>query len=379
MKDISQRQTGILLDAMNLVNGWKPRNLSWKPRGYRLAIGNHKCLADDLQALLVQRGYRCNMSIQKQKTGFHSGEAQEQYILYVKKQYQATVGGSNDGPSRLVKNRCSIQDSTFSAQERVWCVKNHLGTLVTRRNGKVAIVGNCGRGTRLSPDTAKIDCLVLDYGENILRHGPVDMITVRDKTPGNGDAPAKKCPECLTLIHAGYRMCPECGYEFPPPEQKNLSQRASTAGVISGQVDYTDYEVLETFYSVHEKRYADPDTPRTMRVDYRIGFNEYKSEWLCPEHSGYARDKFVKWWRERAAGGVPIPDTAYEATALANDGALAEPESITVKTVAGEKFERITGWRLKPRSNHTPEPGWNDCRGGEFTPSDDFDDSSIPF
>ena len=240
--------------------------------------------------------------------------------------------------------------------------------LLRPTNSAGLLVQMVGRGTRLCG--GKTDCLVLDYGENILRHGPVDMITVRDKTPGNGDAPAKKCPECLALIHAGYRTCPECGHEFPPPEQKNLSQRASTAGVISGQVDYTDYEVLETFYSVHEKRYADPDTPRTMRVDYRIGFNEYKSEWICPEHSGYARDKFVKWWRERAAKGVPIPDTAHEATALANDGALAEPESITVKTVAGEKFDRITGWRLKPRPNCVPEPGWNDTEA---------DDDEIPF
>ena len=234
--------------------------------------------------------------------------------------------------------------------------------LLRPTNSAGLLVQMVGRGTRLCE--GKADCLVLDYGENILRHGPVDMITVRDKTPGNGDAPAKKCPECLALIHAGYRTCPECGYEFPPSEQKNLSQRASTAGVISGQVDYTDYEVLETFYSVHEKRYADPDMPKTVRVDYRIGFNEFKSEWLCPEHTGYARDKFVKWWRERAADGVPIPDSASEAAALANDGALAEPESITVKTVAGEKFDRITGWRLKPRPS---------CR------NDDFDDDEIPF
>jgi hypothetical protein len=27
--------------------------------------------------------------------------------------------------------------------ERVWCVTNRLGTLVTRRNGKTAVVGNC--------------------------------------------------------------------------------------------------------------------------------------------------------------------------------------------------------------------------------------------
>ncbi len=248
-----------------------------------------------------------------------------------------------------------------------------------------------GRGTRLSPATGKQNCLVLDYGGNVLRHGPVDMINIKEPGAGKGgDAPAKKCPKCLALIHAGYAKCPECGYEFPPPEGNDkLSRNASTAGIISGQVEHTDYEVLDTFYAVHEKRYAEPGTPRTMRVDYRIGFNDFKSEWVCPEHTGYARGKFEKWWRERAALGCPIPTTAHEAVALANEGLLAAPESITVKSVTGEKFDRITGWRLKPRPVMR-EPG-DDSReiNAEFDPptnspadlgvaQDEFDDS-VPF
>ncbi len=261
--------------------------------------------------------------------------------------------------------------------------------LLRPTNSAGLLVQMIGRGTRLSPATGKGNCLVLDYGGNILRHGPVDMIAVKDKTPGHGDAPAKKCPKCLALIHAAYQKCPECGFEFPPPERSNISQTASTAGVISGQVERTDYEVLDTFYAVHEKRYAEPGTPRTMRIDYRIGFNDFKSEWVCPEHTGYARGKFEKWWRERAAIGCPIPSTAHEAVALANEGLLAAADSITVKTVAGEKFDRITGWRLKPRPVMR-EPGDDSNEiGAEFDPPtnspadlgvnhDDFDDE-IPF
>ena len=95
-----------------------------------------------------------------------------------------------------------------------------------------------------------------DYGGNILRHGPLDMIKVKEPGSGKGgDAPAKKCPQCLALIHAGYTACPECGYVFPPKESNDkMTQTASSAGVISGQVDYTDYEVLDVYYCVHEKR-----------------------------------------------------------------------------------------------------------------------------
>lgn len=218
-------------------------------------------------------------------------------------------------------------------------------------NSPGLLIQCAGRGTRLSPETGKTNCLFLDYGGNILRHGPLDMIKVKEPGSGkDGDAPAKKCPQCLALIHAGYTACPECGYVFPPKESNDkMTQTASSAGVISGQVDYTDYEVLDVYYCVHEKRGADPDAPKTMRVDYQVGFNEFKSEWVCPEHTGYARGKFEKWWHERAALGCPMPRSAREAVSLANEGLLAAPESITVKTIAGERFERITGRHLKER------------------------------
>ena len=249
-------------------------------------------------------------------------------------------------------------------------------------NSPGLLIQCAGRGTRLSPETGKSSCLFLDYGGNILRHGPLDMIKVKEPGSGKGgDAPAKKCPQCLALIHAGYTACPECGYVFPPKENNDkMTQTASSAGVISGQVDYTDYEVLDVYYCVHEKRGADPDAPKTMRVDYQVGFNEFKSEWVCPEHTGYARGKFEKWWHERAALGCPMPRSAREAVSLANEGLLAAPESITVKTIAGERFERVTGFRLKERPVMR-EPG-EDLEPGEtwtsYTPPDDLDDD-IPF
>ena len=249
-------------------------------------------------------------------------------------------------------------------------------------NSPGLLIQCAGRGTRLSPETGKSSCLFLDYGGNILRHGPLDMIKVKEPGSGKGgDAPAKKCPQCLALIHAGYTACPECGYVFPPKESNDkMTQTASSAGVISGQVDYTDYEVLDVYYCVHEKRGADPDAPKTMRVDYQVGFNEFKSEWVCPEHTGYARGKFEKWWHERAALGCPMPRSAREAVSLANEGLLAAPESITVKTIAGERFERVTGFRLKERPVMR-EPG-EDLEPGETwvsTTSPDDPEEEIPF
>lgn len=210
-----------------------------------------------------------------------------------------------------------------------------------------------GRGFRLWP--GKQNCLVLDFGGNILRHGPVDQISVKQSTGGGaktGEAPAKECPECLSLIAAGYTVCPDCGYEFPAPDRAKHDSTASAEGVLSGQVTETVYSVRDTYYCVHTKQGADEDAPKTMRVDYRIGLYQTKSEWICFEHTGFARQKAELWWRYRS--NDTIPATAEQAVDIANAGGLAATKSITVRTVAGERFDRIVDYQLGEKPEALP-------------------------
>jgi DNA repair protein RadD len=201
-----------------------------------------------------------------------------------------------------------------------------------------------GRGFRLHP--SKENCLVLDFGGNILRHGPVDALQVDERAGGNGEAPAKECPQCQAVVHAAYATCPECGHEFPPPEKEKHDPTAHAGGILSGEVTETEYDVSEVFYAVHHKRGAAEDHPRTLRIDYRCGFSNYQSEWVCPEHTGYARNKFEAWWRARS--NEPLPGTAAKAVELAEAGALAPTRVITVRSVTGEKFDRIIDYQLGP-------------------------------
>jgi DNA repair protein RadD len=194
-----------------------------------------------------------------------------------------------------------------------------------------------GRGFRIHP--SKQNCLVLDFGGNVLRHGPVDAIQVTtNKRPG-GEAPAKECPECQAVVAAGYSTCPLCGFVFPPPDRQQHDPKASEAGVLSGQVTDTEYDVIDTVYRIHRKRDAEDDAPRCLRVDYMIGLNHWQSEFICIEHSGYARRKAESWWRERCLD--PCPTTAKEALDLADAGLLASAERITIRSIAGEKYDRI--------------------------------------
>jgi DNA repair protein RadD len=228
----------------------------------------------------------------------------------------------------------------------------------------VAIVGNCGRGFRLHP--SKANCLVLDYGGNVLRHGPVDQVRVKERSLGVGEAPAKECPECNALIAAGYAVCPGCGYEFPPPERQKHDAKASDAGILSGQVTVKTFPVEDVMYSVHTKRGAGDDAPKSMRVDYKLGWHRWQSEWVCFEHEGYPHQKAVAWWKKRSR--APVPATAAEAVEIANAGGLAPTTSITVRSVAGEKYDRITDHEFGP----IPEPsGFGDAYESDEPLSDD--------
>ena len=78
----------------------------------------------------------------------------------------------------------------------------------------------------------KDNCLVLDFGGNILRHGPIDRVKPYDPSRnGNGKAPVKTCPACRSVIFAGFRHCPDCGYDFPAPEVK-INPEASSERII---------------------------------------------------------------------------------------------------------------------------------------------------
>ena len=231
----------------------------------------------------------------------------------------------------------------------------------------------CGRGFRLHP--GKANCLILDYGGNVLRHGPVDDLRIKEPGKGTGVAPAKKCPECLALIAAGYATCPQCGYAFPPPERQEHDTQASTAAVLSGKVTVETCPVQEVAYSVHVKRDAPEDHPRSMRVEYRIGFSRWQSEWVCFEHTGYARHKAEAWWRRRS--DLPVPDSAETAVYFAQRGALAPTKSITVRHVSGEEFDRIVGCELGEKPFYR-EPGWDDAEpAGESESA--LADEDIPF
>ena len=194
-----------------------------------------------------------------------------------------------------------------------------------------------GRGLRLYQ--GKSYCLMLDYGDNVRTHGPIDMIKpTQFRQKGEGEAPMKSCPECSIYLHAAIKICPECGFEFTQ-ESIDLLLESSRAGVISGEVNVFEVAISGTGFYVHYKRgfENDPSKPPTLRVEYEVSLTERYTEYVCFEHEGYARQKAYIWWHERCPL-VKCPEKIEEAVALCNAGILPETTRIKVSETAGEKF-----------------------------------------
>ena len=197
-----------------------------------------------------------------------------------------------------------------------------------------------GRGFRLHP--GKKDCLVLDFGGNILRHGPVDDIRLSENGWDAGKAaPTKDCPQCGAAVAIGFSVCPECDYEFPARQREMHEPKATDAEILSAQASEFKYEVRDVDYTVHTKRGAGPDAPKTLRVEYRLGLDYWVNEFICFEHTGVPRLKAVQWWQQRSAERVP--GTAERAVEIIEAGGLAYPDELFIRH--SQPYDEIIGYR----------------------------------
>jgi len=105
-------------------------------------------------------------------------------------------------------------------------------------------------------------------------------------------------------------------------------------------------------------------------VQYKIGFGSYISEWICFEHTGFARHKAEVWWKQRSDS--PVPDDSEMAVFFATNGRLREPVKITVKHIPGQKFDKIVGYKFD-------DPEIDNWQLDQDVPDYVQADDSIPF
>jgi DNA repair protein RadD len=210
-----------------------------------------------------------------------------------------------------------------------------------------------GRGLRLHPD--KQDCLVLDFGGNALRHGPLDALRIRGKGAGkkttDAEPAGKTCPACNEIVPAAVAMCPRCGHEFPPREIKHEAQ-ASDAPLISTDAPATKKEkplIVETCKvdDVLASSRVSYGRPSMLEIEYRCGLTRHR-EFVCVEHDGFARKKAEQWWSRRFPGEKAPKSVAECDLARVRDRVAALTESIVVRE--NGKFLNIVAHHFKEGS-----------------------------
>lgn len=211
-----------------------------------------------------------------------------------------------------------------------------------------------GRGFRVA--ATKADCLVLDFAGNVVRHGPVDTLADRitgRTTDGEGVAPAKEC-ECGAILATAVRVCPECGHTFPEPDRlREVTTRPTARPILSTDVALpTWHEVDAVTTAIHTSRMKGTTT---LRVEYRHGYRVMGTEYVCFEHTGYAREKAERWWTSRSLP-APIPTTCDEAWHRLADTASITPEAIA--TQLDGDFERIVAIRWPRPGQELPRACW---------------------
>ena len=201
-----------------------------------------------------------------------------------------------------------------------------------------------GRGLRVYP--GKQDALIVDFGGNLKRHGPIDAVDYgkqSSKGSGESEAPSKTCPGCAEAVPAGLRQC-ECGFVFTF-KSAELEEADEQSQILS------EPEVMEVehwMFSRHKKKDA-PDAPNTLRVTYMApgDLGRVVEEWVCLNHSGFAGNKAQRWWDEHSAENLDEIAEALEvdrvgaALEIENRGYVRRPVQITV--VRNGKWWRVIG------------------------------------
>lgn len=204
-----------------------------------------------------------------------------------------------------------------------------------------------GRGLRLHP--AKTDCLVLDYGNNIDTHGPIDAI-------GKEAVRMVTCGSCREAFSRALGSCPQCQWQIPKVMIQQIEReereralheaKAAQAAILTKQEEVLFPDACMV------SRHCKEGMPDSIRVDYRCGL-EMVSEWVCLDHDGFAGKKARDWWEKRfgwkAAKSANVDDAL--ADLFTGDNILNRTLSLVVSRNGKRtnvQRHNLRGWNSDP-------------------------------
>jgi len=285
---------------------------------------------------------------------------------------QKHLADFREGKLRWLVN-CNVLTTGFDAP----CIDAIAVLRATMSPGLFAQI--VGRGLRTCE--GKTDALILDFGENIKRHGSLDDPEYgRDEVTtgeGGGEGEEKDCPNCGNSVAINYRTCPECQFKFPCENKPRHDAQADEDSLLTGNTGPETWVVTSVSWARHTKRGA-PDAPPTLRIDYYCqptdedlgNLTETRiQEWVCIEHVGFAATKAKAWWD--AHSNEPMPTSVLDAIWMLDRHMCRMPARITTQKEG--RYQRIRGVEF---DSERPEPE-------EYTQEavivDAFGEDDLPF
>lgn len=238
-----------------------------------------------------------------------------------------TVARFRSGELRALVN-CSVFTTGFDAPG------TDLVAVMRPTLSPVLWVQMVGRGTRIAP--GKDDCLLLDFGGNLLRHGPIDNVRLR--APGEqhkADAAANRvriCPQCDEANPPKAKTCLACGYAWQPAQREiriDAVEASDAALVGSDPSRWRKLGVRELSARLHQK----PGSPPSLRVFFHAEDGTAVSDFWALEHPNrWARNRGRQRWRTLSRQPEqPAPVTSLEALRRFSAGEIRAPATIIIE------------------------------------------------
>jgi DNA repair protein RadD len=197
-----------------------------------------------------------------------------------------------------------------------------------------------GRGMRTNP--GKTDCLVLDYGGNVARHGPLAAVrpSIVDMAAGDGSNPCPvfACPKCSSLVPISSTSCEFCGFVFPRSEPSLLPSALSIV-----EVDLEQYAEVK---HMHVRTHLATSGSRCIRIDFNVRDNGVPRRATSYYVIDPCPGKKSTLWRLHKDCGKRVAGTCEEIIAAFRDGIISCPTHVLLQQ--NGSFLNVETWHWEP-------------------------------
>jgi len=212
----------------------------------------------------------------------------------------------------------------------------------------------CGRGMRTWGD--KKDCMLLDYGENMQRHGCIDTARPYKPEDDSDDEKIWICDQCVAVNDIDARTCVECGAPKPMPkiseqpplllDKDELSpgyngrEAATTTEAAQGNVLSDELEEpSQKFEKIKDIDFVSAQIKKSKNGNeyLNVMFSTPGEYWpqsmpIMLGMHGKAGMVATKKWRTLTRPGTPITHSLTHAAGLVNeDKVMSHIKQITVR------------------------------------------------